>query len=75
MRCYFHLVSRHDVILDNIGVEVADLESAEAEARQAIRDLRQEDDQTDEEWQGWQLNVTDAAGQLLVSIPLDTSLQ
>jgi FtsZ-binding cell division protein ZapB len=75
MRCYFHLVSRHDVILDNIGVEVANLESAEAEARQAIRDLRQEDDQTDEEWQGWQLNVTDAAGQLLVSIPLDTSLQ
>jgi hypothetical protein len=75
MRCYFHLVSRHDVILDNFGVEVANLESAEAEARQAIRDLRQEDDQTDEEWQGWQLNVTDAAGQLLVSIPLDTSLQ
>ena len=75
MRCYFHLVSRHDVILDNIGVEVANLESAEAEARQAIRDLRQEDDQTDEEWQGWQLNVTDAAGQVLLSIPLDTSLQ
>jgi len=75
MRCYFHLVSRHDMILDNIGVEVANLESAEAEARQAIRDLRQEDNQTDEEWQGWQLNVTDAAGQLLVSIPLDTSLQ
>jgi FtsZ-binding cell division protein ZapB len=75
MRCYFHLVSRHDVILDNIGVEVANLESAEAEARQAIRDLRQEDDQTDEEWQGWQLNVTDAAGQLLLSIPLSTPLQ
>jgi FtsZ-binding cell division protein ZapB len=75
MRCYFHLVSRHDVILDNIGVEVANLESAEAEAQQAIRDLRQEDDQTDEEWQGWQLNVTDAAGQLLLSIPLSTPLQ
>jgi FtsZ-binding cell division protein ZapB len=75
MRCYFHLVSRHDVILDNIGVEVANLESAEAEARQAIRDLRQEDDQADEEWQGWQLNVTDAAGQLLLSIPLSTPLQ
>ena len=75
MRCYFHLVNRYDVILDNIGVEVANLESAEAEARQAIRDLRQEDDQTDEEWQGWQLNVTDAAGQLLLSIPLSTPLQ
>ena len=75
MRCYFHLVSRHEVILDNIGVEVSNLESAEAEARQAIWDLRQEDDQTDEEWQGWQLNVTDAAGQLLLSIPLSTPLQ
>ena len=75
MRCYFHLVSRHDMILDNIGVEVANLERAEAEARQAIRDLRQEDDLADEEWQGWQLNVTDAAGQVLLSIPLNIPLQ
>ena len=48
MRCYFHLVSCHDVILDDTGVEVADLENAEAEARKAIQELCQEDDEPDD---------------------------
>ena len=74
MRCYFHLVSCHDVILDDTGVEVADLESAEAQARKAIQELRQEDEETDATWAGWQLNVTDAFGRLLLSIPLTTPL-
>jgi hypothetical protein len=75
MHCYFHLVSCHDVILDDTGVEVADLESAEAEARKAIQELRQEDDEADEMWAGWQLNVTDAFGRVLLSIPLTRPLQ
>jgi hypothetical protein len=75
MHCYFHLVSCHDVILDDTGVEVADLESAEAEARKAIQELRQEDDEADEMWAGWQLNVTDAFGRVVLSIPLTTPLQ
>lgn len=75
MHCYFHLVSRHDVILDDTGVEVTDLENAEAEARKAILELRQEDEEADEMWAGWQLNVTDASGRVLLSIPLTTPLQ
>jgi hypothetical protein len=75
MHCFFHLVSCHDVILDDTGVEVADLESAEAEARKAIQELRQEDEDADEMWAGWQLNVTDAFGRVLLSIPLTTPLQ
>jgi hypothetical protein len=75
MRCYFHLVSCHDAILDDNGVEVADLDSAEAEARKAIQELRQEDEEPDDLWAGWQLTVTDASGRLLLSIPLATPLQ
>jgi hypothetical protein len=75
MRCYFHLVSCHDVILDDNGVEVAGLESAEAEARKAIQELCQEDEEADEDWLGWQLNVADASGRVLLSIPLATPLQ
>ncbi|MGF9762478.1 hypothetical protein AAII07_45665 [Microvirga sp. 0TCS3.31] len=64
----------HDVILDDTGVEVADLESGEAEARKAIQELRQEDEEADEMWAGWQLNVTDASGRVLLSIPLTAPL-
>ena len=75
MRCYFHLVNCHDAILDDAGVEVDDLESAEAEARKAIQELRQEDEEPDDLWAGWQINITDASGRVLLSIPLTTPLQ
>jgi hypothetical protein len=75
MRCYFHLVNCYDAVLDDAGVEVDDLDSAEAEARKAIQELRQEDEKTDETWAGWQLNVTDIFGRVLLSIPLTTPVQ
>jgi len=74
MRCYFHLVSRYDVIADETGIDVADLEAAEAHARLAIEELRQEDDGSDEAWEGWQLSVADASGDVLLSIPLKAVL-
>ena len=74
MRCYFHLVNCHDAILDDTGVEVDDLDSAEAEARKAIQELCQEDEEPDDLWAGWQLNVADASGRVLLSIPLTTPL-
>jgi hypothetical protein len=72
MRCYFHLVSCHDAILDQTGVEVTDLAAAEVQAIRAVHELREEDPDADEDWQGWQLNVTGTSGHLLLSIPLDT---
>jgi hypothetical protein len=66
MRCYFHLVNCYDAVLDDAGVEV--------EARKAIQELRQEDDEPEDLWAGWQLNVTDAFGRVLLSIPLTTPL-
>lgn len=74
MRCYFHLVNCHDVIADETGIDVADLEAAEAHARQAIEELRQESDEPDEGWEGWQLDVADAWGCVLLSIPLKAVL-
>lgn len=75
MRCYFHLVNCHDAILDDTGVEVTGLEMVEAEALKAIRELREEDDGADEAWQGWLLNVADASGDVILSIPLDAPLE
>ena len=65
MRYYFHLVSCHSEILDETGVEVTDLEAAEAEALKAIQELQEEDPQADEDLQGWQLVITDQSGEVL----------
>lgn len=72
MHCYFHLVHTHERILDETGIEVSDLEAAHYYALKAIQELRQEgDEETD--WNGWQLQVTDASGRILLEIPLDTA--
>ena len=70
MRCYFHLVNCHETILDDTGIEVSDLEVAKAEARKAIAELRQEEDETGEDWSGWRLNIVCPEGSLLHSIEL-----
>ncbi len=74
MRCYFHLVNCHETILDDTGIEVSDLEIAKAEARKAIAELRQEDDETGEDWSGWRLNIVCPKGSLLHSIELTITL-
>jgi hypothetical protein len=61
------------MIRDDAGVEVTDMRMAEAEALKAIQEIRQEDNDTEEEWQGWRLNVTDCSGYLLLSISLSSS--
>jgi hypothetical protein len=61
------------MIRDDAGVEVADMAMVEAEALKAIQEIRQEDNEADEEWQGWRLNVTDRSGYVLLSISLGPS--
>jgi hypothetical protein len=70
MRCYFHLVNSSGMIRDDIGVEVSNIAAAETEALRAIDEMRQEDEQSEEEWQGWRLSVTDGSGWVVMSIPL-----
>ncbi|QRM27780.1 hypothetical protein [Microvirga sp. VF16] len=71
MHCYFHLVHTHERIVDEVGIEVSDLEAAHYQAVKAIQELRQEGEDEDVEWRGWQLEVADEAGNVLLSIPLD----
>jgi hypothetical protein len=74
MRCFFNLVNCHETILDDIGIEVSDLEMAKAEARKAIAELRQEDDEASENWSGWRLDIVCPEGNLLHSLNLNISL-
>ncbi len=70
MRCYFHLVSDHEEIVDSTGIEVHDLDSAKAQALIAINELRQEVGDEAEDWSGWRLHIVCPAGTLLHSMPL-----
>ena len=70
MRCYFHLISDHDQILDDEGIEVSDLESAKTQALMAVSELQQELGVTTQDWSGWYLRILSSEGNLLYSFPL-----
>ncbi|MGF9757430.1 hypothetical protein AAII07_19740 [Microvirga sp. 0TCS3.31] len=57
MRCYFHLVNSQEIIPDEEGVEILDLERAGEFALRAIEELREEAIQAGASWQGWRLDV------------------
>jgi hypothetical protein len=42
MRCYFNLVSSHHTIIDNEGLEVADVDEARTFAREAVAEMVQD---------------------------------
>ncbi|HZH12101.1 MAG TPA: hypothetical protein VEZ24_17250 [Microvirga sp.] len=75
MRCFFHLLSGEDTILDDQGLEISDLHEAEVQALMAIQEVRQEVGSIDEDLKGWHLHVVDGSGAILMSFPLDTSMQ
>lgn len=70
MRCFFHLVSNHDEIVDNAGIEVQDLESAKTQALLAIEELRAEIGTEADDWFGWRLEIVCPLGTLLHSMQL-----
>jgi hypothetical protein len=74
MRCYFNLVHAHGELIDEEGVEVSDFENAKAQAMMAVAELRREPRGIVEDWSGWQLNVVNAEGYLLWSVPLSLAL-
>lgn len=65
MRCYFHLVSNHEEIVDDTGIEVDNLECAKAQALLAIDELREELGAEVEDWSGWRLNIVCPLGTIL----------
>jgi hypothetical protein len=66
-------VHTHERILDETGIEVSDVEAAHYQALKAIQELRQDGESDEIDWRGWQLEVVDETGKILLSIPLDMS--
>lgn len=74
MRCFFHLMSNHDEIFDNAGIEVQDLESAKIQALNAIEELRAEIGTEAHDWSGWRLEIVCPLGTILHSVPLTETI-
>ncbi|MBA1159398.1 DUF6894 family protein [Microvirga mediterraneensis] len=70
MRCYFHLVSATEHLLDTTGVEVASAHQAYSVALTVLQELRDEGDS--DSWNGWFLDATDSTGHVMFSINLTT---
>jgi hypothetical protein len=69
-RYHFHLVDDYDVIADETGIDVADLKEAYIEATKAILEFREEHSATAAQWEGWRIEVTDAWGNIALTLPL-----
>jgi hypothetical protein len=73
-RFYFHLTNGEDVIHDEGGIQVSDLQAALTAAMEVIQELKAEDPTSTEEWQGWRLEITDEAGRVVESLALNDPL-
>jgi len=74
MRLYFHLRDKDELLPDRHGVEVADLQQAQALAIRTIKELRQEDPSTARHWSGWTLTIADESGAVLFALDLDREI-
>jgi hypothetical protein len=71
MRLYFHLQKGTEIIRDEEGVEVSDVRAGEAEALNALGEMRSEADAELQDWAGWKLAVADDSGAVLFSLDVD----
>ncbi len=75
-RYYFHLTNDEALIRDEEGTEVSSMQSALISAMEMIEELRAENPSEADEWQGWRLEIVDASGRTVYTMPLKThSLQ
>ena len=74
MWCYFNLVEAFQTIVDDEGVEVADVDEARTLALEVIAEMIQQGEAQIADWRGWRLEVTDASGAVLFTISLSALL-
>lgn len=70
-RYYFNLTDGETMIRDEEGIEVSGIQAAMISALEAAEELRAQDPSNSDEWQGWRLEIVDASGQAVQTIPLD----
>lgn len=71
-RFYFNLTNGPDVVRDEDGIEHVSVDAALLQAMRAIEELRAQDPLAAEDWQGWSLEIVDASGRTVRSLPLSS---
>lgn len=74
MRFYFNLVCDDEMMIDDEGVEVRDIEHARLQALNAIAELRQEAGTDLVEWSRWRLEVLNEAGDVVFALQLNQTM-
>lgn len=70
-RYYFNLTDGTTMIRDQEGTEASSIQAAVLSAMEAVEELRAQDPSNSEEWRRWRLEIVDASGQTVQTIPLD----
>jgi hypothetical protein len=70
-RYYFNLTNGETMIRDEEGIEASGIQAAVVSALEASEELRAQDPSNSDEWQGWRLEIVDAFGRAVQTIPLD----
>jgi hypothetical protein len=74
MRFYFNLSDDEGLIPDEEGSELADLESARAEARADARELAIEDMRNGNCPRAWRIQISDSTGTVVESVQLEVAM-
>lgn len=73
VRYYFNLTDGETMIRDEEGIVASSIQAAVVSAMEAVEELRAQDPSSSDEWHGWRLEIVDASGQAVQSLPLDAS--
>ena len=69
-RYYFNLTDGDQIIRDQDGLTLADIDAAITYAIKAIEELRTEGSVCSDEWQGWRMEILNCFGDVVSVIPL-----
>ena len=75
MKCYFNLSGSHQLIRDEDGIEVPDVERALPIAVEVAVSMLKSGEADPATWRGWRLEAVDSSGVVLFTLPLDTLLE
>jgi hypothetical protein len=70
-RYYFNLTDGNQIICDDEGLQLSDINAAVAYAIKAIEELRAEAPPLSEEWLGWRMEITNSTGKVDWVVPLE----
>jgi hypothetical protein len=70
-RYYFSLTDGNQIIRDDEGLQLADLNAAVGYAIKAIEELRAEAPSPSKEWLDWRMEITNGTSELVWVIPLE----